>query len=154
LFDAMSAANEVMAQEQLKLRVEAGASDQAQRFVAAFAARHGMVDDDSARAQIVVEELITNLIKYGYQGRAGPGTAEVALFLEEGRLTIELVDDGGAFDPFSAPMPEIDRPLEARVPGGMGLRILRLLTEGGHYSRVDNRNLVRLTLLIASPPAA
>jgi serine/threonine-protein kinase RsbW len=141
----MSAPSQVTAQEQLQLRVRAEAAREVQQFVANFALRHGLDKDDSARAQIVIEELITNLIKYGYQGRK-PGTAEVALLLEEGRLTIELVDDGGAFDPFNAPMPEIERPLEARVPGGMGLRIMRLLTEGTHYSRVDDRNVVRLTL--------
>jgi anti-sigma regulatory factor (Ser/Thr protein kinase) len=144
----------VTAQEQLKLQVQAGAPGQAQNFVRTFSASYGVCNEDSARALIVVEELVTNLVKYGYQGRPCPGTAEVGLFLEKGRLTIELVDDGGEFDPFTAPVPDIDRQLETHTPGGMGLRIVRLLTEGGNYSRVGDRNITRMTLPLSAPARA
>ena len=102
---------------------------------------------------IVVEELVTNLLKYGYQDRARPGAVEIALLIEEGRLTIELIDDGGAFDPFAGPAPEFGQPLEARPLGGLGLQIVRLLTESRNYSRVNDRNLTRLTLHLGTPIA-
>src|SRR5262249_44341005 len=98
--------------------------------------------------------LITNLLKYGYRGRAKTGSAELALLLEESLLTIEMIDDGCAFDPFAAADPDFNRPLEARQPGGMGLRIVRLLAEGKHYSRVNDRNVVRVTLHLAAQPLA
>jgi anti-sigma regulatory factor (Ser/Thr protein kinase) len=143
----------VTAQAQFKLRAEAGAISRVEAFVAAFAAQHGLGNDDRARALIVLEELITNLLKYGYQDRAQPGAAEVALLMDEGRLTIELIDDGGAFDPFTAPVPDFNRLLEVRPVGGLGLHIVRLLTEGTHYSRINDRNITRLTLHLGAPTA-
>ena len=140
-------------QAQLKLRLDEGAISRVQAFVAQFAAKHGFDRDDRARALIVIEELITNLMKYGYPGLAQPGTVELALTVGEGRLTIELIDDGGAFDPFAAPAPALDPPLEARPLGGLGLHIVRLLTEGRRYSRVDDRNVTCLTLHLSAPTA-
>jgi anti-sigma regulatory factor (Ser/Thr protein kinase) len=140
-------------QAHLNLVVEAGAIGHVESFVTAFAARHGLGNDDRSRAAIVLEELITNLIKYGYQNRAVAGAAEVGLLLEEGRLTLELIDDGCAFDPFAAAEPDLSRPLEARLPGGLGLQIVRLLTESRHYNRVNGRNVMRLTLAVSHPPA-
>ncbi len=139
------------ARAHLRVPVGTGAVKRVDEFVAAFATRHGIGDDDRARALIVVEELLTNLFKYGYQECTEPGTAEVALALDEGRLTIELIDDGCAFDPFAAPEPDFNRPLEARPLGGLGLRIVRLLTEGAHYSRVNDRNVTRLRLRLPPP---
>jgi len=141
----------VSARDHLKIRVGAGAAQRAGEFLALFAARHGLANDDRTRALIVVEELLTNLVKYGYPDRE-PGAAELALTLDQDCLRIELVDDGCPFDPFAAPEPEFNRPLEALPIGGLGLRIVRLLTEGAHYSRVDDRNVTRMTLR-RSPPA-
>jgi anti-sigma regulatory factor (Ser/Thr protein kinase) len=146
----MGGANEVTAQAHLRVPVGTGAVKRVDEFVAAFAAQHALGNDDRARALIVVEELLTNLHKYGYRDRE-PGAAEVALALDEGRLTIELIDDGCAFDPFAAPEPAFNRPLEALPVGGLGLRIVRLLTEGAHYSRVNDRNVTRLTLRLSPP---
>jgi len=142
---------EVSAQAHLKVPVEAGTIGRVDEFVTAFAAQHGLGKDDQARALIVVEELVTNLVKYGYQGRADAGAAEITLILDEGRLTIELIDDGRAFDPFAAPEPEFNQPLEALPLGGLGLHIVRLLTEGADYSRVNGRNITRLTLRLSEP---
>jgi anti-sigma regulatory factor (Ser/Thr protein kinase) len=144
----------VTSQAHLKLRADAGAISRVEAFIAAFAAQYGLSNDDRARALIVVEELITNLLNYGYRGCAQPGAAEVTLAVDEGRLTIELIDDGGEFDPFTCPGPDFNQPLEARLPGGLGLQIVRLLAERKDYSRVNDRNVTRLTLHLGAPPAA
>jgi anti-sigma regulatory factor (Ser/Thr protein kinase) len=151
--NAIGAASEVTAQAHLKLRADAGAISRVEAFVAAFAAQHGICNDDRARALILLEELITNLLNYGYPDRTQPGAAEVVLLVKEGRLTIELIDDGGAFDPFAAPAPDFSQPLEARSPGGLGLHIVRVLTERRDYSRVNDRNVTRLTLHLGAPAA-
>lgn len=149
----MRAVNSMNGQAQLKFRAERGAFKRAESFVIRFAEQNGLNSNDRARALILAEELISNLVKYGYQGRAKPGAAQLGLQVEGQRLTIELVDDGAAFDPFAAPAPDFNRPLEARPPGGLGLQIIRLLAEKTSYSRVEDRNVTRLTLNL-DPPAA
>jgi serine/threonine-protein kinase RsbW len=137
----------VTALARLTVAIDAAAMGRVGAFVAAFAAEHGLCADDCARTLIVLEELITNLRKYGYGERPRPGIAEIALSLEAGpRLVVELVDEGRAFDPFASPAPDLDRPLDALPVGGLGLHIVRALTEGRHYRRVEGRNVTQLIL--------
>ena len=124
---------------------------QVEAFVAVFAANHGLSADDRARTLIVLEELITNLLKYGFPAEAKLGTAEITFSLDEDQLAIELVDDGGAFDPFAAPAPNFNQPAAARPVGGLGLQIVRALTEGERYRRVNDRNVTQLILRLARP---
>ena len=118
-------------------------------FVGAFVREHGMAADEASRILILLEELLTNLMKYGYPDRAEPGTAEIVLAFNGSRLEIEFIDDGCAFDPFAGPPPNLDEPLEARQIGGLGLHLLRSLSDDAHYERRNNTNVIRLSRVIA-----
>ena len=142
-------ANEVSAQACLTVAVDDAAMRRVEAFVSAFAAEHGLCADDRARTLIVLEELITNLRKYGYAEWPRPGVAEVILSLEPGpQLVIELIDQGQAFDPFAPQAPDLDRPLDARPVGGLGLHIVHALTEGRRYRRVGEHNVTELLLRV------
>lgn len=115
-------------------------------LVETFAAEHRLAADDKARALIVLEELLTNLSKYGYPSQSErKGIAEVALELESTRLTIDFSDDGQAFDPFANTVPDFDQSAESRPIGGLGLHMVRALSDEATYSRRDGRNFVRLS---------
>ena len=130
-----------------RLRVEAslGAMRRVAGFVAGFASRHNITPEDQARVFVVIEELLTNLVKYGYVDRAKCGSVEIALGLAGTRLTIEFIDDGCSFNPFAALPADLDRPIEDREVGGFGLHILRGMAEEAIYSRVNERNVIQLT---------
>jgi serine/threonine-protein kinase RsbW len=119
-------------------------------FVAAFVKEEGIAADDAARILILLEELLTNLVKYGYPDRAEPGRAEIALALNGSRLEIEFIDDGCAFDPLAGQLPNLDEPLEERPIGGVGLHLLRSLADVVRYERSNNKNVIRLSRSIAS----
>ena len=130
----------------LTVRVHSGAVHELQGFVAIFAAEHELAADDRARILIVIEELFTNLSRYGYPSQSEPeGVADVALELEGSQLTIEFGDDGRAFDPLANAAPNLDQPAETRPIGGLGLHIVRELADEAHYSRRDGRNVIRLS---------
>jgi anti-sigma regulatory factor (Ser/Thr protein kinase) len=115
-------------------------------FVAAFAAEHGLAPEDKARTLIVLEELLTNLSRYGYPSQYEPaGVAEVTLELEGNQLTIEFGDNGQAFDPLVRTAPNLDESVENRPAGGLGLHIVRQLADEAHYARRSGRNVVRLS---------
>ena len=119
-------------------------------FVAAFVREHGIAADDAARILILLEELLTNLVKYGYPDRADPGRAEIVLALNGGVLEIEFIDDGCAFDPLAVPLPNLDEAREERPVGGLGLHLLRSLSDVVHYERRNNKNVIRLSRSVAS----
>ena len=115
-------------------------------FVDAFAAAHDLAREDALRTTIVLEELLTNLWKYGYPDHHLPaGEAEITLELHDERLTIEFADDGQAFDPLSGPAPDLDQSVEVRSPGRLGLHIAREFMDEAFYDRRDGRNVVRLS---------
>src|SRR5580700_3766448 len=132
-------------QSRLIIRSDSSAMSEVDGFVAAFVKEHGIPADEVSRILILLEELITNLMKYGYPDRPECGRAEIILALNDGRLEIEFIDDGCAFDPFAAPPPNLEAPLDSRTPGGLGLHILRSLTDEAHYERRNGNNVMRLS---------
>jgi anti-sigma regulatory factor (Ser/Thr protein kinase) len=71
------------------------------------------------------------------------------LELNGSRLEIEFIDDGCAFDPFAVVPPDLDEPLEARPVGGLGLHILRSMTDDSRYERRNETNVIRLSRTVA-----
>jgi anti-sigma regulatory factor (Ser/Thr protein kinase) len=136
-------------QSRLIIRSDSSAMPEVDAFVAAFVREHGVAPDEASRILILLEELITNLTKYGYSDRAECGRAEIVLALNSGRLEIEFTDDGCAFDPFSGEPPKLEMPLETRTPGGLGLHILRSLTDEARYERRNGNNVIRLSRVVA-----
>jgi anti-sigma regulatory factor (Ser/Thr protein kinase) len=60
-------------------------------------------------------------------------------------IRIEVIDDGQAFDPRTAPSPRTHvAPRRAR-PGGIGIHLVRQLVDEIAYQRADNRNHVVVT---------
>jgi anti-sigma regulatory factor (Ser/Thr protein kinase) len=130
-------------------------------FASEFTRRHKLADEERARIQVILDELFTNVVKYGY-GRAAPeghlegnadGHIEVALSLEGDRLIIEFVDDGRAFDPLTNPPPDLDVPADERSIGGVGIAIVRALVDEVRYRRDGNRNHLTLGRTVLRQPA-
>lgn len=118
-------------------------------FITAFAKVNRFEDDDRARVLIVVEEHVTNIVKYGYPAGAERGSLEMNLSFEGDRLTIDVADDGQEFNPFNQPGPDLDESIEDRPIGRLGLHIIKSLTDEARYDRIGNRNVVRLVRRIA-----
>jgi serine/threonine-protein kinase RsbW len=126
----------------LTFQVDIGAMRQVRGFVAEFATSNALSSDEQARILLVLEELITNVAKYGYRNRAA-GNAEVLLHLDAAHLIIEFIDDGDPFDPLAAPPPDLEAPLEERDIGGLGIHIVRALADEVRYFRLEARNVIQ-----------
>lgn len=96
-------------------------------------------------AQLAVEELILNVIKHAYRGETGR-TIALRLDVEPNQAVIEVEDDGAPFDPRTAPDPDFDGMLLGQRIGGLGLHLVRSLTDSLEYERVDDRNRVRVVI--------
>jgi serine/threonine-protein kinase RsbW len=132
-----------MMEARLKIRIDIAAMRDVRGFVADFVTQHALETDEQHRIMIVLEELITNLAKYGYRNRPA-GNAEIAMQLDAPHLTIEFTDDGDPFDLLDAPRPDLDAPLEERDLGGLGVHIVRSLADEVRYSRAGGRNVLQL----------
>lgn len=105
-----------------------------------FAAARRLSQAEAAKLAIVVEELVINLVDYGWDGE--PGRTELVLDRTGDGIAIMLSDDGVAFDPRMA-----DR--DDAIPdrgGGAGINIIRAWADILDYRSEHGWNRIELRL--------
>ena len=120
-------------------------------FVTAFAGRSRLPSDEASRLLVVIDELFSNIVRHGYCGSKAVGKIRIGLSFVRGCLRIAVIDDGQAFDPLTAPAPDLDLPTSLRPTGGLGIHFVKNLVDDAQYSRRSKRN--RLVLIRHIHPA-
>jgi sigma-B regulation protein RsbU (phosphoserine phosphatase) len=94
--------------------------------------------------RLVLEELMVNTVEYGYpDGR--PGQIRILLRLLPDAVTVELADDGVAFDPLQSAPPDLTGDLADREQvGGLGIHLARTMASEMRYTRSADGNRLRL----------
>jgi serine/threonine-protein kinase RsbW len=108
-----------------------------------FGAAEGLSEDELMAINLVLDELVTNTIDYGYDD-AATGEIRVTLAVEGNTLTIEVEDDGREFNPLAAPPPDLTLALEDRPVGGLGIHIVRTVMDAVDYQRRDGHNVLTM----------
>jgi serine/threonine-protein kinase RsbW len=89
---------------------------------------------------LVLEEYISNLICYGYSDKADHKIS-VELSKEDTRLTMLVTDDGNEFNILELPgNDEIEKPVEERKIGGLGIHFIKTLTDHLEYESDGKKN--------------
>ena len=113
-------------------------------FVREFFAERGFDAEQAYDLDLVLEELFTNMVRHA---RGGTAEIEVGLGADESALTVRLRDEGvEPWDPAQAPPVDVDRPLEERRPGGLGIHFIRQLTRDLRFEHVDGATVVTAVL--------
>lgn len=109
-------------------------------FAERFAASHRLDQCLRNSVNLIVEELFTNMVKHN---TGGGHPIRIGMAIEKGRLRIELVDeDVDPWDPTQAPEVDVNRLVEERKPGGLGLHLVRSIADGIEYDYKDRRMTV------------
>ena len=92
---------------------------------------------------LAMEELFTNMVKYC------PGnTNDIVLGIEtvDGSVTVTLTDvDVDEFDVTAARNVDTSKPLDGRVPGGLGLHLVQQMVDSLEYQYRDRQSTVKFT---------
>ncbi|MBP7174696.1 MAG: ATP-binding protein [Thermoclostridium sp.] len=92
--------------------------------------------------ELILEELITNIIKYG--SKAGTdGMIEVRLLIEKDRVILVIADNTDAFNPLDVDAPDISLSAEERKIGGLGIFLVRKKVQSISYEYSDGMNIVK-----------
>ncbi|PAW64955.1 MAG: hypothetical protein B9S36_01365 [Verrucomicrobiia bacterium Tous-C2TDCM] len=94
-------------------------------------------------AKLALEELVTNCIKFAYDDEA-EHLIQLQIEITPGGMTLVVEDDGHPFNPLEQAEPDLDRPIEERPIGGLGLHLLRNLSDRMEYAWKGGRNRVTL----------
>ena len=113
--------------------------------VEAFGNTHGLHPKIVFHLTLVLDELITNIISYGYAD-FDEHPIDVTIALQGDDLTIRVEDDSEPFNILEAPAPELDLPLDERAKpvGGLGIHLVKNMVHGIHYQRENGKNVLTL----------
>lgn len=94
--------------------------------------------------EMAVDELISNIVRYGYGG--GAGTITVQLEWEEAPTTVVLtfLDRGVPYDPLQREDPDLTLSAEQRQTGGLGIFLVKQFMDRMEYRFVDGQNMLTL----------
>jgi anti-sigma regulatory factor (Ser/Thr protein kinase) len=109
---------------------------------------------------LVLDELVTNTVSYGYgdatsagaNAGANAGThaktghgIEIALRRDGADLVVTYEDDAAPFNPLDIPPPDLESDLEDRHIGGLGIHLVRTMMDSVTYERRNDRNRLVMT---------
>lgn len=125
-------------------------------YVAWAAAGAGLGESAIYRLSLAVDEIATNIVQYGYENGRRTGDLTIWVDSNADQLAVYLEDTGIPFDPRQAPPPDdLDRPLEERRTGGLGIFLALWGVDEFAYIREGetNRSVFVMNLDANAPPA-
>ncbi len=113
-----------------------------------FIEKEGLPPKTGLNLNLVLEELITNTIMYGYENDQAH---LIKVFIERDgdTLKVSLEDDGVAFNPLEKEPPEMSTELDDLTPGGLGIHLVKNLTDKLDYQRKDGKNILKMAINVA-----
>ena len=131
----------------MTIGADLGAVARVNAALAEFADAHAVPASIRRSMNVVLDELLTNTLSYGFSGReSGEVTIDVELCTD--RLSVTLTDDGKPFDPFGMDAPDTAPSVEERQIGGLGIHLVRRMMDEVSYHRRTDRNVVTLAKLL------
>ena len=91
------------------------------------------------------DEIFMNIVKYAYKPERGNATISISAGEE---VTVRFEDNGKFYNPLEQAAPDLDKPLEERDLGGLGIFLVKNLMDRVYYSRFDNKNILTMTKMI------
>lgn len=124
---------------QLSLSVSMDEIDRLKPFITDAATQAGIVGKEVKRLRAAVEEAVANVINYS-------GATVVTLQAEQanGQFIVTIDDDGSPFDPTQHTATDLSIPADQRPPGGMGIIMIKRMTDRQSYQRSEGHNILKL----------
>src|SRR5262249_11352503 len=113
------------------------------RLVRLFGELHEIPGRTLYAVNLALDELVTNVILYGYESAAGQQIL-VRVSADGSQLEATVEDGGREFDPLTHPVPDLSAPLSDRQMGGLGVHLVRSLMDKVEYRREGAKNVLTI----------
>ncbi len=111
-------------------------------FVSECAGKQGYSAAELHRIELAAEEVLVNICKYAYPGKAGH--IEINCRMGKDASVIEIIDTGIPFDCSNETCPDLDAKLCDRKIGGLGIYLMHKMVDEVTYCRDGDRNILTL----------
>jgi anti-sigma regulatory factor (Ser/Thr protein kinase) len=135
--------------DQLVLPATVNVLGDVRQFVKNAAAQAGLDRKSTYNLQLALDEIVTNVILYGYEASGLTGNIVLKSDITEKSLVITLEDTGIAYDPRTREMPDevdLSKDLVDRPIGGLGIYLAINGVDEFNYERAGNRNINTFTV--------
>ncbi len=112
-------------------------------FINILFKKHRIDEKVTYAFKLVVDEAATNVVKHGHSGHEGIITLRA--FIRKESITVLLIDNGKYFDPMRVQNPDLQRYVDTKKRGGLGIFTIRKLMDSIDYRRTEEGNELRLT---------
>ncbi len=94
---------------------------------------------------LIMDEVLSNIVNYGFND-GEEHAIQIRISSQPGEIHLKFVDDGIDFNPLQMPEPNLDLPIEQRPAGGLGIFIVKRLSQTMIYDRRNNANHLKVIL--------
>ncbi|CAA7619512.1 Serine phosphatase RsbU, regulator of sigma subunit [Candidatus Terasakiella magnetica] len=118
------------------------------KVVDEFIEKHALPEKLAFNTNVCLDELITNIISYGYEDD-GQHDIVVSFSFDGHEFRTEIIDGAKEYNPFiEAPEPDLDLGVDDRPIGGLGVFLVKEFMDGTEYMHCDGRNTTTLIKVI------
>ena len=111
---------------------------------AGFSERLSLPKKAASDLFLVLDEVLSNKLKYAWEDR-NLHRLLIEIRLRNGEVELFFEDDGKPFDIVSWGDPDVNQPLPQKPIGGLGVFLVKKLTDGQRYERKSGMNRLWLT---------
>jgi anti-sigma regulatory factor (Ser/Thr protein kinase) len=129
----------------LVLANRAGQLAEGQQALRGFLERRGVEGRSLYASELVFEEAVTNILRHAFDHDA-QHVIDVDVAVAPETVTLSFTDDGKPFDPCAAPAPQRPESLASAAPGGLGVSLMRRMSETMTYRRIGDRNRLEVRI--------
>ncbi|MCQ2354114.1 MAG: SpoIIE family protein phosphatase [Clostridia bacterium] len=97
------------------------------------------------KMNIAVDELFSNIVKYGYPDCTGPITVELREKEDPHSLYLKFVDEGIPYNPLTKDDPDITLSAEERKIGGLGIFMVKKSMDDIKYKYENGQNILTIS---------
>lgn len=98
------------------------------------------------KIMVATEEIVSNIAQYAYRQ---VGMLRLRTEVVDGMYLMHFLDNGMSYNPHDRSMPELDVTAEDREIGGLGIYLVRKMTDFMDYKRENGRNILDIGIKIS-----
>ncbi|MCX7882340.1 MAG: ATP-binding protein [Brevinematales bacterium] len=123
---------------QIKIQADLKELKKVRKRLEVFFSECGVREEEIFQILLMVDEVTTNTIKYGYEGKHG--TIEIQASCRENRVEVIIEDEAPPFNPLAYPSVDIEKHIQQGRTHGLGIHVLRTYADECQYERVLSKN--------------
>ncbi len=130
-------------QEKLEFAAQLDSLDLVAQWLHEVGARYALPDQTVGELDLILEELVINVANYSVPVPPDkkPVPCRINICFADDTITLTVADKSQPFDPLSRPVPELFLDVEDRPVGGLGLHLVKQLSDSFEHTYKDGWNV-------------